>query len=310
METFSKLEDFARRYRRCVVSIGKFDGLHRGHAAIFRRMLAYSRELNVPSLVFTFDPTPAQILRPDSVPPALCDREQKTELLAKFGVDALLFYKPTRDFLRLSARDFFKSVLVDSLGAAVVVEGDNFKFGRDREGTDGFLAELCREFNVQLEVPDPIEDGTEHVSCSRIRELIKLGDVKRASELLGRFYSVRGFVEHGDERGRKLGFPTANLGRTTTLLPSPALYAGSAKTLDGKVYPAAINLGGNPTFGIGETKIEAHLLDFHGDLYSQPLELTFLDRVRGIVSFSSAEELIAQMKRDVAYVRTVFSRSA
>lgn len=307
MDTFRRLEDFPARYRNCVVSIGKFDGLHRGHAAILAKVVETARALDASAVAFTFDPSPAQVLRPEVAAPPLCGPDQKVELFESFGLDALILFPTTRDFLRTSARDFFENAIVDSLGAVALVEGSDFQFGHDR-GSDDLLAELCRERDIRLDIVDPVEDGGVCVSSSFVRRLISAGNVERARELLGRPFETRGTVARGDMRGRTLGFPTANLSAPGVALPKSALYAAAARLEDGSVYPAAVNLGGNPTFGVDAIKIEAHLLDFQGDLYGKPLSLSYLQKIRDIVKFNSKEELIAQMNRDLESVRAVFSR--
>lgn len=308
MKTFRRLEDFPASYRNCVVSIGKFDGLHRGHAAILSKVVELARAKGAPAVVFTFEPSPARVLRPRSAPLLICNLEQKVELFESLGLDAVLFFPTTRDFLRRSSRDFFEDVLVNSLGAVALVEGNNFRFGSDQASLD-LLEELCREHDVQLEITPPVQDEGSRVSSSLVRKLISTGNVERVQRLLARPFQIRGVVEPGDRRGRILGYPTANLLVSyASALPKPALYAASAQTADGSIYPAAVNLGDNPTFDVGENKIEAHLLGFSGDLYGQPLRLSFLQKLRDIVKFSSKEELIAQMKRDVEETLEIYAR--
>ncbi|MBR5758373.1 MAG: riboflavin biosynthesis protein RibF [Thermoguttaceae bacterium] len=307
MDTFRRLEDFPARRRRCVVSIGKFDGLHRGHAAILSKVVETARSLDASAVAFTFDPSPAQVLRPETAAPPLCGPDQKIELFESFGLDALILFPTTREFLQTSARDFFEQVVVGSLGAVALVEGSDFRFGSDR-GSDEQLAKLCCERKIRLDIVKPVEEGGACVSSSLVRSLISSGDVESARELLGRPFETRGIVERGDMRGRTLGFPTANLGASGVALPKSALYAAAARLEDGSVYPAAVNLGGNPTFGVDVIKIEAHLVDFHGDLYGKPLSVSYLQKIRDVVKFNSREELIAQMNRDLEAVRAIFRR--
>ncbi len=305
MDTFRRLDDFPARCRNGVVSIGKFDGLHRGHAAILSRVVETARSLNACSAAFTFEPSPSRVLRPEKAAPPLYRLEQKIELFESFGLDALILYPTTRAFLQTGAREFFERTVVDSLGAVALVEGSDFRFGHDR-GSDSLLAELCAERSLRFEVVEPVEEGGTRVSSSLIRRLVSSGDVERARVFLGRPFETLGIVAVGDRRGRTLGFPTANVVARGVALPKPAVYAAAARLDDGTVYPAAVNLGGNPTFGVDSIKIEAHLLNFSGDLYGKTLRLSYLQKLREIVRFDSREELIERMTLDVASVRAVF----
>ncbi len=307
METLRELTDFPARLQRCVLSIGKFDGMHLGHAAILSKAVGMAKALNVPAVAFTFDPTPSQILCPEKAPKALCEEEHKIELFESLGLDALILFPTTREFLQTPADDFFKSVIVDTLGASALVEGDNFYFGRAAEGTKERLAELCAEHSMQLEIVQKQYVDECGVSSSRIRKLIEEGEVRQATRLLGRPFELRGVVRKDEQRGRKNGYPTANLFGTTTLLPQEAVYAAAAVLENGEVKPAAVNLGGNPTYGVSRCKIEPHLLDYDGDLYGRPLRLLFLDKLRGIVKFDDEEQLLRSIANDVVRTREIFN---
>jgi len=289
----------------CVVSIGKFDGLHRGHAEILERVARQARRIGATSVVLTFEPSPAQVLRPQEAPRAICSLEQKIELFERANVDALILLPTTREFLALTPTEFFQRVVVDALGATALVEGANFCFGRDRSGDDDVLASFCASRGIVLEIAPSFSFEGESISSSAIRDLIRVGDVSRASAFLGRPYRLRGIVESGDRRGRTLGYPTANLGSTTTVLPAPGSYASIARTDDGRAYASAVNVGGNPTFGVDAFKIEAFLLDFSGDLYGRRLELDFLEKLRDVRTFDSKEALLEQMNLDVQKTREI-----
>lgn len=287
-----------------VLSIGKFDGLHRGHAEILGRLTRKARLLGVPSVVFTFDPPPIQVLRPDLPPPTLlCDVDQKIAAFERFGPDALVLFPTTREFLARSAPEFFREIVVERFGAVALVEGSNFNFGRAKEGNGAVLAELCGRFNVDLEIAPSVEIDGVAVSSSSIRALIRSGEVERAAAALGRPYRLRGIVESGDRRGRTLGFPTANLGQTATVLPNPGVYAATATLENGETFAAAVNLGGNPTFGVDAVKIEVHLLDFSGDLYGTRLDVDFRRKIREVVTFASKDALIERLNRDLDEIR-------
>ncbi|MDO5309389.1 MAG: bifunctional riboflavin kinase/FAD synthetase [Planctomycetia bacterium] len=306
METIRSLNDYPSALKHCVVSIGKFDGLHLGHRRIIQRAVALARNLNAPAVAFTFEPTPAKILRPQKAPCPLCDPELRIKLMAQLGLDAVVLFPTTREFLEQSAHDFFLKTLVQKLDVIALVEGHNFHFGRNHEGNE-LLTTLCREHNVTFEVVDFAQYAGQIVSSSAIRAALANGDVSLAHKLLGRPYALSGIVGHGDQRGRTLGYPTANLVETTTYLPGHGLYAALARLQDGRTYAASVNLGGNPTFGVTETKIESYLLDFHGDLYDQALTLEFRYKLRDVVHFPSQEAFLQQLRHDVARTRELLA---
>ncbi len=307
MEIIKDPACFPTRCRNGLLSIGKFDGLHSGHIAILSALVRKARQYHLSSVVFTFDPSPAEVLRPDSAPALLCDTRQKIDLISGFDPDILFLFPTTRPFLELTASEFFHRVVIDQLGAKGMVEGPTFNFGRNREGDIGVLASLCSENGVELEVVPAVTIHDRNVSSSQIRSLLSDGQVEIVRKMLRRPYRVSGLVTTGDHRGGTLGYPTANLTAIKTLLPKSGVYA--ARVLFGGVYyPAAVNLGGNPTFGIEETKVEVHLLDFHGDLYGESIQVDFLTRLRDVVPFSSREALLTQMSKDIASVRSEVSK--
>lgn len=289
------------------VAIGNFDGVHRGHLEIVRRLHERARDVGGPALVFTFDPHPVRLLRPEQCPPPLTWTERKAELLAAHGVPTVVAYPTDEQLLSLSARSFFEKIVLGVLKAKALVEGPNFYFGHNREGDVTLLGELAREAGLTLDVVPPVEVDGELVSSSRIRALIAAGDVAKAGALLSAPYRIRGMVSHGAGRGGKLGFPTANLAGVDTLLPQQGVYAGRA-IVQSMVYPAAINLGPNPTFGEAAVKVEVHLLDFRDSLYGQPIEVEFLHRLRDITSFDGPEALINQLESDIRRTREIVAQ--
>jgi riboflavin kinase/FMN adenylyltransferase len=291
-------------YRGSFVSIGNFDGVHRGHQQMFACLVRLARENNVPSAVFTFEPHPIQMLRPSECPPALMSLDQKAETIEACGVDFLVVYQTDLRLLNLAPPEFFQSVVVDEFQARGLVEGPNFFFGRDRSGNSDTLAELCAKQELLLEIVPPVFVGTQMVSSSVIRQQILDGNVTEANALLGHRYRLRGQVSKGSERGKTIGFPTANLTHVVTVLPKDGVYAGVA-IRGGQKWAAAINLGPNPTFGERRRKLEAHLLDFDGDLYDQSVEIEFVARIRDTQQFPDANSLKAQLEQDVSQVRDI-----
>ncbi|MGE0607654.1 MAG: bifunctional riboflavin kinase/FAD synthetase [Pirellulales bacterium] len=288
--------------RRGAVAIGNFDGVHRGHARIVERLKAQAQAVGGPAVVFTFDPHPVRLLRPAEAPPPLTWTDRKAELLGELGIDAMIAYPTDESLLNLTAREFFDQIIRDSLDARALVEGPNFYFGRGRQGTIDVLRGFTAEAGMTLEVADPVTVDGQPVSSSRVRQLLLAGQVEPAARLLTRPYRIRGMVTHGAGRGARIGFPTANVDAIDTLLPAVGVYAGVAHRA-GRQHAAAINIGPNPTFGEHAFKVEVHLIDFHGSLYGQPLEVDFTRRLRDTRPFSGVAELQAQLARDVEAAR-------
>jgi riboflavin kinase/FMN adenylyltransferase len=292
------LDDLPSELTGGAVAIGNFDGVHVGHAAILGRLKAAARRLDGPSIVFTFDPHPVRLLRPQAAPAPLTWSERKAVLIERLGVAAMLVYPTDESLLRLTAEQFFADIVRKRLQTRGMVEGPNFFFGRDRGGDIRLLRNLCEAAGIELEVVEPRRIAGQYVSSSRVRQLIVAGQVADARQMLTEPYRIRGMVTHGAGRGAKIGFPTANVSAVDTLLPAHGVYAGRAY-LNGSCWPAAINIGTNPTFGEDSLKVEAHLLDFDQSLYGQPLEVDFLERLRDTRPFQSVEELKRQLHLDV-----------
>ena len=286
------------------VAIGNFDGVHLGHLRIVQRLLQRARAVSGPAIVFTFDPHPVRILRPNECPPPLTWTERKAQLLAQHGVYKIVAYPTDEALLRLSAQEFFEKIVRQALDARAMVEGSNFFFGHHREGNIEVLSQLTAAAGISLDVVQPFEQDGAIVSSSLVRRLISAGEVARAAQMLSAPYRIRGMVTHGAGRGVKLGFPTANLEAVDTLLPDMGVYAGRA-WLGAECYPAAIHLGPNPTFGESLTKVEVHLIDHHETIYGEPLEVEFLERLRDIVAFDDLAQLVKQLEQDVARSRTI-----
>ncbi|MCA9144470.1 MAG: bifunctional riboflavin kinase/FAD synthetase [Planctomycetales bacterium] len=295
------LNELPTELRGGAVSIGNFDGVHQGHARIVETLRTRAAAFDGPSIVFTFDPHPVRLLRPNEVPPPLTWSDRKAELIEELGVDGMVVYPTDEKLLALTPEEFFREIVVQRLGARAMVEGPNFYFGKDRAGDINVLRTLCDSNDVALEVVQPLTAGTDYVSSSRIRRLIEAGDVGQAAEMLTRPYRIRGMVTHGAGRGAKLGFPTANIDAIDTILPGIGVYAGRA-FFNNQQWPTAVNIGPNPTFGEDRWKVEAHLIGFSGSLYGQPLEVDFLAHVRETRRFASVEELQQQLASDVREV--------
>lgn len=286
------------------VSIGNFDGVHHGHACLLKNLKLAAKQVNGPAVVVTFDPHPAAVLRPQAVPARLTSLERRAELLQQQGVDFVVVCRVDRDFLNRSAEAFFQSTVLESLQAAAIVEGPNFFFGRNREGDTKRLETLCRDAGIGLTIVPATAFGEQMISSSRVRQSLLAGDIAAANSMLTAPYQLTGKVGTGEQRGRLIGFPTANLVQPTSLVPVHGVYATSVR-LDGQVYRAATHIGPNPTFGESVEKIEVHLLDWSGDLYGRDLSVDFIEHVRDIASFESVDILRQQLQRDVQKVRSL-----
>jgi len=297
--------------KRSVVTIGAYDGVHRGHQAVIGQVRKEAQQLGCQSVVVTFDKHPASVVRPESAPKLLTDLDQKLELLQQTGIDATLIVEFNRERSTEDPALFVKRVLVDTLRAQVVVVGEDFHFGFNRGGNVAMLRELGKQFDFQVEPvkliarPDGVE---EPVSSTSIRRALAGGQVEIATNLLGRAYEVRGVVVNGDKRGRTIGFPTANVEVPNAMcLPADGVYAGKFKCDDGSMHACAINLGRRPTFfeHADHSLLEAHLLDFAGDLYGQKASVTFEHFLRSERKFDGLEAIKTQLQLDVAAARLV-----
>lgn len=304
------LDDVPAGWGRCVVTIGEFDGVHRGHQRIVERAAQAGRERGLPVVVITFDPHPDEVVRPGSHPPLLCSARRRAELLAGLGADAVLVLPFTLEFSRLDPGEFVRTVLVDRLHAAMVVVGEDFRFGHKAAGDVPLLAKLGEKYDFTTEgIPLLGAEGA-RISSTSIRDMLGAGDVAAAAKALGRPHRVEGIVVRGHQRGRALGFPTANLETPPhTAIPADGIYAGWLASLDQagrdvERWPAAISIGTNPTFGEGERTVEAYALDRTDlDLYGMHAAIDFTARLRGTLRFDSVGALVEQMRRDVDQAR-------
>ena len=314
MYRWQGLDDVPDGWGPSVVTIGVFDGVHRGHQRIVGRATAAAAELGLPVVVVTFDPHPDEVVRPGAHPPHLGTARRRAELLAGLGVDAVCVLPFTREFSELGPDEFVHAVLVDRLHAVRVVVGEDFRFGYRAAGDVALLAELGEKYDFTAEgVPLLADDGM-RISSSAIRERLSAGDVATAARDLGRPHRVEGVVVRGQRRGRALGFPTANLETPPhTAIPADGIYAGWLISLDPgggeqERWPAAISVGTNPTFDGTERSVEAYALDRDDlDLYGTHVAVDFVARLREQVRFGSVDELVAQMHRDVDAARTLLA---
>jgi riboflavin kinase/FMN adenylyltransferase len=302
------LEDVPRGWGRSVVTIGSYDGVHRGHQLIIGRAVERARELGLKSVVVTFDPHPSEVVRPGSHPPLLAAHHRRAELMEALGVDALLILPFTAEFSQLTAGEFIETVLVDALHAKLVVEGPNFRFGHKAAGDVGFLSAMGLTHDYDVDIIDLYVTGDagdgRPFSSTLARRLIAEGDVEGAMEILGRPHRVEGVVVRGEQRGRELGFPTANVETLPhTAIPADGVYAGWLH-VEGEAMPAAISVGTNPHFDGTARTVEAYAIDRVGlDLYGLHVAVDFLTYLRGMEKFDSIDALLERMADDVKRAR-------
>ncbi|UQX86780.1 bifunctional riboflavin kinase/FAD synthetase [Jatrophihabitans telluris] len=310
------LESIPNGWGRCVATIGVFDGVHRGHQRLIARTNELAAELGLPSVLLTFTPHPSEVVRPGSHPPLLTTNTRKAELAAHYGVDVVVFIPFTLEFSRLSPEEFVHQALVADLHAAAVVVGENFRFGAKAAGDVSTLIELGRRWGFRAEGVGLLIESDTPISSTYIRSCVEAGDMAAASHALGRPHRLDGVVIRGDQRGRDLGFPTANVrAETFAAVPADGVYAGRIVRIDewGNTRTdepsrvTAISVGTNPTFDGRHRSVEAYILDFDADLYGQNLGVEFIHRLRGMVRFDSIGELVVQMADDVEQTRNLLA---
>lgn len=318
MQRWRGLEAIPSGWGHCVATIGVFDGVHRGHQQIIAQAKQVADARGLPTVMITFTPHPSEVVRPGSHPPLLTTNTRKAELAAQFGVDVVVFVPFTLEFSHLTPEAFVHEALVADLHASAVVVGQNFRFGHRAAGDIGTLSELGRRFGFDADGVSLLADGSRPISSTYIRSCVDAGDVHAATEALGRPHRLDGIVVRGDQRGRDLGFPTANVHADAyAAVPADGVYAGRVVRIDEwgntrtEIEPslAAISVGTNPTFDGRHRSVEAYILDFDGDLYGQNLGVEFIHRLRGMARFDSIGELVVQMAADVEQTRQLLTRS-
>jgi len=306
------VDEIPSNWGRCVVTIGVFDGVHAGHQRIIGRAVEVARERGLPAVVLTFDPHPSEIIRPGSHPPVLTAARHKAELIEELGVDVMCVLPFTPDLRRQTADEFVHAVLVERLHVSAVVVGENFRYGSKAAGDVASLTAAGQRFGFAVEgVPLEGREGTTF-SSTYVRSLVEAGDVEEAARVLGREHRVEGLVVRGDQRGREIGYPTANLSLLPwSAVPADGIYAGRLFRYlhaGGEELAAAISIGTNPTFAGREHRVEAYVLDFDGDLYGERVGLSFTARLRNTERFDDVAGLVAQMAKDVDRTRELVAR--
>lgn len=311
MKVIKSIEDIEIPLKNAVITIGNFDGVHIGHQALLHTVVEKAAGLNGTSVAFTFDPHPMRVLKINEHPPLITLPEQKSELIARAGIDVLLQIPFTLEFAAISARKFVEELLVRRIGMKAIVVGNDYTFGRNREGDIAQLRQWAPELNYDVLVVDwiqPANGTTRRISSTRIRELVMKGRMDEAKKLLGRYYQIRGEVATGRNRGgRLLGFPTANINLVDELCPKQGIYA---VTVDhgGKIHRGVANIGYSPTFDDHIFTVEVHILDFASNIYGDPIRVNFIERLRDEIKFESVDALANQIRLDIQKARQILDR--
>lgn len=290
-----------------VIALGNFDGVHGGHQAVVGRAVRHARDEGRPAIVATFDPHPVRHFKPDAEPFRLTSLDQRQDYLAALGADAMLVLPFDASLAATSAEDFITQLLLARYGAAGVVTGADFVFGKGRSGDVLTLADHARRHGFFTEMVAPVDDSDEAISSSRIRAALRSGDCATAARLLTRPFTVRGVVQHGDKNGRKLGFPTANVDLGSYIRPLYGIYAVTGRLPDGRILKGAANIGIRPSFDPPKELLEPHFFDFSEDLYGQSIDVEFHHFLRGEAKFDSMDALMAQIAADCDQARTLLA---
>ncbi len=307
MKIVRDLGKISKPFTNAVVTIGNFDGVHVGHQALFRQVIERARNIGGTSVVVTFEPHPIRVLKCHKDFPLITLYEQKVELIGATGIDILVCIPFTVEFAATPAHRFVKEILCDLIGMKSVIVGEDYSFGKNREGNISLLKEMGKTYGFDVIVSGWIELAGRRISSTEIRKLVTEGEMGEAKKLLGRHFQIRGTVIRGRDRGgRLLGFPTANLTLYDELCPKGGVYAITVE-VGQKTYQGVANIGYSPTFDNGKFSIEAHILDFNQDIYDKPIRLNFVQRLRGEKKFPGPDALAAQIRKDIDKARGILS---
>lgn len=308
MELIRGFHNFRPHHRGCVATIGAFDGVHLGHQAVLRELVKKSKEYGLPSAVVFFEPLPREFLAPDLAPPRLTSFREKFQLIRSLGVDRVARIKFTDSLRNMSADEFINTLFVKNLGAKYIVVGDDLRFGRNRSGDFELLRKFGRRDGFEVTDTQTLELGGERISSTRIREVLANSDFALAERLLGRPYSMSGRVIVGQQLGRTIGAPTANIQLRRPTSPLAGVYAVEVDGVADKPVPGVANIGVRPTIGdLNKAIMEVHLLNFNGDLYRRNLRVVFRAKLRNEIKFDGVDALRAQIARDIEQAKQIFS---
>ena len=311
MKTITDLGEIREPFKNAVITIGNFDGVHLGHQALFHEVIEKADAIGGTSVAMTFEPHPMRILKHNNHPPLITLYEQKAELIERTGIDVIVCVPFTKEFAALTAREFIEDLLIRKIGMKAMVVGEDYSFGKNREGNLDLLKVFAGEMDFEVIVADWIKISRkfpDRISSTRVRELVMAGQMQEAHKMLGRHYQIRGIVVTGRDRGGKLlGIPTANINLHDELCPKTGIYAVTVERQD-KQFKGVANIGYSPTFDDHEFTVEVHILDFDKDIYDEKIRVNFIQRIRDEKKFSGIDELIEQIHKDIAAAREIFAR--
>jgi riboflavin kinase/FMN adenylyltransferase len=311
MKIFDHLDEIQEPFKNAVITIGNFDGVHIGHQALFHEVIEKAEAIGGTSIAMTFEPHPIRVLKQNGVPPLITLLEQKTELIERTGIDVLICVPFTREFASMSADQFIRNLLVEKIGMKAIVVGEDYSFGKNREGNLDMMRSYGPECGFEVIAAHWIKAAkgfSGRISSTKIRELVTDGLMAEAEKMLGRHYQIRGKVVTGRDRGGKLlGIPTANINLHDELCPKTGIYAVTVECRE-KRHEGVANIGYSPTFEDHEFTVEVHILDFDDNIYGDKIRVNFIQRIRDEIKFSNISELIEQIKKDIAAAREIFSK--
>lgn len=310
MKIIENLDDIKRPFKKAVITIGNFDGVHIGHQALFHEVIEKADIIAGTSIAMTFEPHPIKVLKENSHPPLITLYEQKVELIEKSGLDVLICVPFTREFAALSAREFVEDILIRQIGMTIIVVGEDYAFGKNREGNIDRLRTFAELFDFQVILADWIQEpngSSGRISSTKIRQLVISGHLGEVPKLLGRYYQIRGVVATGRNRGgRLLGFPTANINLHDELCPKTGVYAVTVEFRN-IVYKGVANIGYSPTFDDHVFTVEVHILDFDENIYGQNIRVNFISHIRDEIKFENINELSEQIRQDIEKAHKILS---
>lgn len=306
MIIYRSLSEIPAPLENSVITIGNFDGVHLGHREIFRRLKKSARELDGVSVVVTFTPHPLRVVKSTNAIKLINTLDEKITLIETSGVDYLIIIPFDLEFAAIPPAEFIEKILVGKIGMKKIIIGYDYAFGRNREGNFQMLSSYGKTFSYEVEELSPIRSGERVYSSTLIRKMVDNGEVSNVVKFLGRHFSLGGKVVHGANRGKGLGFPTANIATNKELIPAEGVYAVKVKINDG-LYDGACNIGKNPTFGSNDISIEVYIFEFDAELYDQELRIYFIQRLRGEVKFATVDELKQAIASDVTECRRILA---
>lgn len=310
MEIIDRIEKITTPYLNAVITIGNFDGVHLGHRALFQKVIEKAKEIGGRSVVMTFEPHPIRVLKKNGQPPLITLYEQKVELVEKSGIDVLVCIHFTPEFASLTATEFVEDLLMKRIGMKAIVVGEDYTFGKNREGDISLLRSFGEQMQFEVIAVDKIQISDElpgRISSTKIRELVTEGNVDEAQKLLGRYYQIRGIVVPGRDRGGELvGYPTANVNLYDELCPKAGIYAVRVEC-EGEIHNGVANIGYSPTFGDHAFTVEVHILNFNKDVYNRKIRVNFIKRIRDEIKFTNISELSAEIGRDIIKAQKILS---